>query len=223
MDDTTNKLRITGLKEPVVWIKDEKGNKPIAWMAGVGIEGLIPDPFKGYKFKYTIELVSHDGQILNTGILSQTPGYMGTSTTVAIGGMDLPAGNYTARIRGDNGEEDTMAVTVPDYETWAAQNEQESKQKDAQIKPKGESVMNNELEFVNEVYLEEDADSILLTVERKDHTKHSVVLREPMEALHIDYIPIDDATINKIKNSLAIWEKKPMTLLTVTSKTTDRK
>src|SRR5919199_6939284 len=98
MTDTIDKLRITGLKEPVVWIKDTKDNdKPIAWMAGVGVAGLIPDPFKGYKFRYIRELVSPEGQIVNTGILSQAPGYMGTSTTVAIGGLDLPPGNYIVR------------------------------------------------------------------------------------------------------------------------------
>src|SRR5215212_6798573 len=103
MTDTIDKLRIIGLKEPVVWIKDDKDNdKPIAWMAGVGVVGLIPDPFKGYKFRYTRELISPDGQIVNTGILSQAPGYMGTSTTVAIGGRDLPPGNYIVRIKGDN-------------------------------------------------------------------------------------------------------------------------
>jgi hypothetical protein len=72
-DPVTTKLRITGIKEPVVWIKDDKDNKPVAWMAGVGIEGLIPDLFKGYKYRYTRELISPDGEIVNTGILSQAP------------------------------------------------------------------------------------------------------------------------------------------------------
>lgn len=41
MTDTIDKLRITGLKEPVVWIKDDNDNdKPIGWMAGVGVAGL---------------------------------------------------------------------------------------------------------------------------------------------------------------------------------------
>ena len=208
MTDTIDKLRITGLKEPVVWIKDTKDNdKPIAWMAGVGVAGLIPDPFKGYKFRYIRELVSPEGQIVNTGILSQAPGYMGTSTTVAIGGLDLPPGNYIVRIKGDNGEEDTMRVIVPDYETWSAQVKHPS-----QIElPKRELVLNrinNKLKFVNEVYLEENADCTILTVERKDQTKRSVVLREPTEALDLSYVTIDDATINKIKKSLIIWGKK---------------
>jgi hypothetical protein len=40
------KIKIAGLKEPIVWIKDEKDNEPVGWMAGIGIEGLIPDLFK---------------------------------------------------------------------------------------------------------------------------------------------------------------------------------
>lgn len=58
-------------------------------------------------------------ELLSTGILSQAPGYTGTSTTVAIGGLDLPPGNYIVRIKGDNGEEASMPVKVPDYETWS--------------------------------------------------------------------------------------------------------
>jgi hypothetical protein len=110
------KLKIAGLKEPIVWIKDEKDNEPVGWMAGIGIEGLIPDLFKGYKHKYTRELISPDGQIVNTGILSQAPGYLGTSTTVAIGGRGLSSGTYTVRVWADNGE-DNMTLIVPDYET----------------------------------------------------------------------------------------------------------
>jgi hypothetical protein len=78
-------LRITGIKEPIVWIKDDRDNKPVGWTAGVGIEGLIPDLFKGYRYRYTRELISPEGKIVNTGILSQAPGYLATSTTVAIG------------------------------------------------------------------------------------------------------------------------------------------
>jgi hypothetical protein len=32
------RLRITGIKEPIVWIKDEQNNEPKGWMAGVSIE-----------------------------------------------------------------------------------------------------------------------------------------------------------------------------------------
>jgi hypothetical protein len=217
MLDRTNKLTITDLKEPVVWIKDDKDNKPIGWKAGVGIAGLIPDPFKGYKFRYTIELISPNGQIVNTSTLSQAPGYMCTSTTVAIGGRGLLAGNYTVHIIGDNGEEDTMMVTVPDYETWLAHVKQEDNQKhdkneSEDLSPKLRKIrnkINNKLKFVNEVYLEENGDSILLTVERKDQTKHSVVLRQPTEeALDISHVLIDEATISIIKKSLTIWGEK---------------
>jgi hypothetical protein len=214
--DRKNRLTIAGLKEGVVWIKDDQNDKPIGWMAGIGIAGLIPDPFKGYKFRYTVELISTDGQIVSTGILSQAPGYMGMSTTVAIGGKGLPADNYTVCIRGDNGEEDTMIVTVPDYGTWLAQVKQEDNQIDDQneledLSPKPEMTrnkINNKLKFVNKVYLEENCDSILLIVERKDQTKRSVVLREPTEALDISHVLIDDATISIIKKSLTIWGKK---------------
>jgi hypothetical protein len=119
---------------------------------------------------------------------------MGTSTTVAIGGLDLPPGNYIVRIKGDNGEEATMPVIVPDYETWSAQVKQsqiESSNRETRLE------INNKLTYVNDVYLEETADSIILAVEHTDQTKHSVVLREPDEALDLRHISIDDATINK--------------------------
>jgi hypothetical protein len=68
--------------------------------------------------------------------------------------------------------------------------------------------INNKLKFVNEVYLDENDDTILLTVERKDQTKCSVVIREPTETLDIMHVSINDATINKIKESLTIWGKR---------------
>jgi hypothetical protein len=82
-DDKPTKLRITRIKEPIVWLTDDKASKPVGWRAGVGIAGLIPDLFKGYKHKYTRELISPYGKIVNTGVLSQAPGYLGTSTIVA--------------------------------------------------------------------------------------------------------------------------------------------
>jgi hypothetical protein len=68
--------------------------------------------------------------------------------------------------------------------------------------------INSKLTYVNDVYLEENADSIILTVERKDQTKRSVVLREPDEALDLSHVSIDNATINKIKQLLALWGKE---------------
>ena len=33
-------LRITGIKESIASIIDDKDKKPVGWMAGVGVEGL---------------------------------------------------------------------------------------------------------------------------------------------------------------------------------------
>jgi hypothetical protein len=109
-------IKITGIKEPIVPIIDED-NMPVGWSAGIGIEGLVPDLFRGYKYTYTRELISPDGRIVNTGILSQAPGCLGTSTTFNIGGRGLSSGTYTVKVRADNGEEDSMTLIVPDFET----------------------------------------------------------------------------------------------------------
>jgi hypothetical protein len=120
------RLRITGIKETIVWIKDGQNIEPIGWMAGVSIEGLVPDLFKkGYRYKYTRELIAPNGEIVNTGVLSQAPGYLGTSTTVAIGGRGLSSGTYMVRVWADNGEEDNMTLVVPDYETYLAKTKQD--------------------------------------------------------------------------------------------------
>lgn len=108
-------FKLTGLKEPVVWIKNENDNTPIGWTAGVGIEGLIPDLFKGFKYKYLIELISPDGQIAHPGVLSQAPEYLGTSTIFAIGGKGLPPGRYSVRVSAETGQEDLMTINVPNY------------------------------------------------------------------------------------------------------------
>jgi hypothetical protein len=44
-------LAVTGIKELVVWIEDDVDKRPTAWMAGVSIVVLLPDPFKGCKYK----------------------------------------------------------------------------------------------------------------------------------------------------------------------------
>lgn len=96
------------------------------------------------------------------------------------------------------------AIIVPDYETWSAQVKQsqiESSNRETRLE------INNKLTYVNDVYLEETADSIILAVEHTDQTKHSVVLREPDEALDLRHVSIDDATINK-KQLLAISGKE---------------
>jgi hypothetical protein len=51
-------LAITGIKELVVWIADDVDKRPMGWMAGVSIAELIPDPFKGFKYRYTKELIA---------------------------------------------------------------------------------------------------------------------------------------------------------------------
>jgi hypothetical protein len=209
--DPITKLRITGIKEPVVWIKDDRDNKPIGWMAGVGIEGLIPDLVKGYKFRYTRELISPNGEIVNTGILSQAPGHLGTSTTVAIGGRGLSSGTYTVRIWADNGEEDKMSLLVPDNETYFAKIKQQEESKSQSIPQSQEvkkEIKNNKLQYIKDVYLKEENSAILLTVERKDETKYSAVLRNPAEIPYINQVVIDDETVNMVRNSLAIWEDR---------------
>lgn len=206
------KLKIAGLKEPIVWIKDEKDNEPVGWMAGIGIEGLIPDLFKGYKHKYTRELISPDGQIVNTGILSQAPGYLGTSTTVAVGGRGLSSGTYTVRVWADNGEEDNMTLIVPDYETYLTKVKQQEELKKSQTAPLDQQaknvIKNSELQFVNEVYLKEDNGAISLTVEQKDESKYSVVLKDPSEVPYINRVIIDDKTIEMVRRSVSIWGDK---------------
>jgi hypothetical protein len=205
-------LRITGIKEPVIWITDEKDNTPIAWMAGIGIEGLVPDEFRGYKFRYTRELISPNGQIVDSAILSQAPGYMSTSTTVGVGGKGLPPGNYTVRIRANNGEEDTIMLVVPDYEAWLAtklEREKKNSSSNSQDTPaqqqKSVPKKNNNFKFISEVYLEEIGDTLSLIVVRKDETKYSVVLRDPEEMNYINHIPLDGPTISIVKKALETW------------------
>jgi hypothetical protein len=158
-DVKQTKLRITGIKEPIVWIKDDRDNKPVGWTAGVGIEGLIPDLFKGYKYRYTRELIFPEGKIVNTGILSQAPGYLATSTTVAIGGKGLSSGSYTVRIWADNGEEDNMTLLVPDYETYLAKiklQEELKLQSMSQEREVKKRIKNSKFQHVNDIYLKEE-------------------------------------------------------------------
>lgn len=158
------------------------------------------------------ELISPDGHIVASAHLSQAPGYMGTSTTVAVGGKELPPGNYTVRIRGSNGEEDTTMLAVPDYETYLANLQREYDKKNSSSNPhdtpgqqqKSGPKKNNKFKFVSEVHLE-NGDTLLLTVVRKDETKYSVVLRDPEEANYITHIPFDDPTIKIIKKALEMW------------------
>ena len=164
-------------------------------------------------FRYTRELISPNGQIVDSAILSQAPDYMGTSTTVAVGGKGLPPGNYTVRIRGNNGEEDTTMLEVPDDETYLANSKREYEKKNSSSNPQDTPVQqqksgpkkNNKFKFVSEVYLEENGDTLLLTVVRKDETKYSVVLTDPEEMNYINHIPLDDPTINIIKKALETW------------------
>jgi hypothetical protein len=210
-DPITTKLRITGIKEPVVWIKDDRDKKPVGWMAGVGIEGLIPDLVKGYKFRYTRELISPNGEIVNTGMLSQAPGHLGTSTTVAIGGRGLSSGTYTVRIWADNGEEDKMSLLVPSNETLFAKIKQQEESKSQSIPQSQEvkkGIKNNKVQYIKDVYLKEENGNILLTVERKDETKYSAVLRNPAEIPYVNQVVIDDETVNMVRNSLTIWEDR---------------
>jgi hypothetical protein len=212
LNTRSSKLRITGLKEPIVWINDEKDNKPVGWMAGVGIEGLIPDLFRGYKFNYTRELISPDGHIVNTGILSQAPGYLGTSTTVTVGGRGLSSGTYTVRVWADNGEMDNTTLIVPDYETYLTEIKQQEELKKSQTLTSDLQtdmrVKNSSLQFVNEVYLKEGNRVILLTVERKDGSTYSAVLKDPTEVPYVNQVIIDDKTIEMVRKSVSIWGDK---------------
>lgn len=90
---TDSKLRITGITEDITWYKPDDGSEP-SWSAAVGIEGLIPALAPGgYARKYIRELISKDGKVVNTGMLSQDPESNASSTSVAIGGKGLPAGD----------------------------------------------------------------------------------------------------------------------------------
>lgn len=192
--------------------KDEKDYKPVGWMAGIGIEGLVPDLFRGYKYNYTRELISPDGHIVNTGILSQAPGYLETSTTVAVGGRGLSSGTYTVRVWADNGEVDNMTLIVPDYETYLTEAKQQEELKKSQPLTSDLQtdmrIKNSRLQFVNEVYLKEDNGAIVLTVERKDESKYSVVLKDPTEVPHVNQVIIDDKIIELVRKSVSIWGDK---------------
>lgn len=207
LGNVSTMLRITGIKESVVWNIDNKDDKPVSWSAGIGVEGLVPDLVKGYKYKYTRELISPDGKIVDTGILSQAPGCLGTSTTFVIGRRGLSPGNYTVRVWSDNDEEDNMTLIVPDFETWISTKKQEEiKSKTVSLNQETKRrIKNSSLQFVNEVYLQEDRGAILLTVERKNGSKYSTVLKDPGEVPCIDQVIIDDENIEMIRKSLTVW------------------
>jgi hypothetical protein len=94
----------------------------------------------------------------------------------------LSSGTYMVTVWADNGE-DNMTLVVSDYETHLAKAKQDEELKKLQPVPRVQETRtrtrNNKLQFVNEVYLEENDGSILLTVERRDESKYSVVLRDP--------------------------------------------
>ena len=108
-----SKLKLTGLSEPVTWYKHDDGSEP-SWSAAIGIEGLIPSSMPGgYAYQYVLELISSKGNVVNHGFLSQIPGSNSTSTSAAIGGKGIPAGEYTVKISG-GGQEDSIQINVPD-------------------------------------------------------------------------------------------------------------
>jgi hypothetical protein len=200
-------LRITGIMEPIRCIEADDGSR--GWMAGVGIAGLIP-AWKpgGYITTYTLELISPKGEVVNDGILSQSPGETATSTTAAIGGLGLSAGGYTVRVRG-NGEEDTLVMQVPDCLTTPPESEQHDRKENLLRKEENKSSSNipEHSRIVDDVYLEDSGEEISLTVKYNDETKYSAILNDR----YICNLDIDGATINTIRTILDIWRNNKVT------------
>jgi hypothetical protein len=196
-------LRITEIVEPIRCIEADDGSR--GWITGVRIAGLVP-AWKpgGYKTTYTIELISHTGEMVKNGILSQAPGETATSTSVAIGGLGLPAGDYTVRVRG-NGEEDTLVMHVPDCLTTPPESKQPDYKEKLPQKEENKSSSNIQQgsRIVDDVYLEENDEEILLTVKYNDKTKFSAILKDPS----ISNLDIDEAAINTTRSMLDKWQK----------------
>jgi hypothetical protein len=189
-------LRITGIKDPIRCIEADDGSR--GWIGSVEVAGLVP-AFKpgGYVDKYIIELISSGGEVLTSGRLSQAPGEPATSTTVAIGKVGAPAGEYVVRVRG-NGEETVFRITAPDCLSSGKRSPNDHKSLQ-QVQSKAP----REPKVIMDVYLEESSDLILLTVESKDGSKCSAILKDGSIGVSI----IDQPTINMIRNALHIWKQ----------------
>lgn len=201
------KLKIAKVKVPVDWILDSNKN-PIGWTVQVDIVGLIPDLYKGYKYEYTLELISPEARIVSMGKLSQASGYMGTSTTAATGGQGLSAGSYRVRIRGENGDEDSVLLRVPDYETYLENQKLHPLESDSSKAEEDENEYENNLKFIKRVILEKKYKVVMLSVVRKDDTKYSVELRNPTSIKYVNDLEIDDETIDIIEYALSVWKSK---------------
>jgi hypothetical protein len=195
-DKESEGLRITGIKEPIRCIEANDGSR--GWMGAIEVIGLVP-AFKpgGYVDTYVIELVSSDDKVLTSGILSQAPDAGGTSTTVAIGKVGAPAGEYVVRVSG-NGEEAVFRISAPDC---LSQPPKSSPTNNNLLQ--GQSRTTSEPKVIKDVYLEESSDKALLTVESSDGTKCSAILK----GSSINELDIDNPTINKIRNALDMWKQ----------------
>lgn len=171
---TDSKLRITGITEDITWYKPDDGSDP-SWSAAVGIEGLKPALAPGgYAHKYIRELISPEGKVVNTGMLSQDPESNTSSTSVAIGGKGLPAGDYIVKISGGD-EEDSMQIHVPDI-TEPVQKIQSPK-KLRNVLKRIVASNDNRLQHVETLVLEEENTDLFLGIQRTDGSKYSVILR----------------------------------------------
>jgi hypothetical protein len=67
----------------------------------------------------------------------------------------LSSGTYTVRVWSDNGEEDSMTLMVPDFETWIRTKQQEELKSQTILlgKETKREIKNNDLQFVNEMGL----------------------------------------------------------------------
>lgn len=195
-DKESEGLRITGIKELIKCVESDDGS--CGWMGGIGVAGLVP-AFKpgGYVDTYVIELISSDGEVLTSGRLSQAPGARATSTTVAIGKLGLPAGEYVVRVRG-NGEEALYRISAPD----CLSPSRKPLSTDSNFFPRDQSKDPTERKVIKDVYIEEDPELILLSVESNDGTKCSAILKDSS----INDLDIDEPTINKIREVLDIWQ-----------------
>jgi hypothetical protein len=123
-------------------------------------------------------------------------------------GKGLSSGSYTVRIWADNGEEDNMTLLVPDYETYLAKiklQEELKLQSMPQEQEVKKRIKNSKFQHVNDVYLKEENGAVQLTVERKDETNYSAILKDPAEVPYVNQVIINDKTINMVKRSLTVW------------------
>jgi hypothetical protein len=103
---------------------------------------------------YNLELISPEGKVVTTGKLSQASRYMGTSTTAATGGRGLAAGNYHVRIRGQNGDEDSVLLSVSEYDASLENQSLIPEEPMDNLNTEVEGNNENNLKFIKQVILE---------------------------------------------------------------------